>query len=136
MQWLIDYNSGIPVYLQLVQQVKAAVASGTLRDGDQLPSVRALAEQLGVNRNTVAKAWSELEMEGVIVNRQGAGSFVSATVTPLRRAIRTERLTTALDALIVQAHHLQVDDAALRALLDERLRHFHERRRTAEGELT
>jgi GntR family transcriptional regulator len=136
MQWLIDYNSGVPVYLQLVQQVKAAVASGTLRDGDQLPSIRALAEQLGVNRNTVAKAWSELEAEGVIVNRQGAGSFVSAAVTPLRRAIRTERLATALDALIVQAHHLQVDDAALRSLLDERLRHFHERRRTAEGELT
>ena len=132
MRWLIDYSSGVPVYLQLVQQVQEAVAAGTLRDGDQLPSIRALAEQLGVNRNTVAKAWSELEAEGVIVNRQGAGSFVSAAVTPLRRAVRTERLTAAVDALVVQAHHLQVDAPALRALLDERLRHFHDRRQAAE----
>jgi GntR family transcriptional regulator len=130
--WLIDYHSGVPVYLQLVQQVQVAVATGVLREGDQLPSIRALAEELKVNRNTVAKAWSELEAEGVIVNRQGAGSFVSGAVTPLRRAVRSERLAASLDALIVQAHQLQVDDTALRALLEERLRRFHDRRQAAE----
>lgn len=128
VRWLIDYHSGVPVYLQLVQQVQAAVAAGALRDGDQLPSVRALAEELRVNRNTVAKAWQELESEGVIENRQGAGCFVTASVTPLRRAVRTERLAAALDGVIVQAHHLQVPDDTLRSLLEERLKKFKQRR--------
>ncbi len=124
MRWLVDYQSGVPVYLQLVQQAKAAVASGTLRAGDQLPSVRALAEELKVNRNTISRAWTELETEGVIENRQGAGSFVTTTVSPLRKTVRTERLAHAVDQLIVQAHHLQVEDEALKALLDDRLRNF------------
>lgn len=131
MRWLVDYQSGVPVYLQLVQQAKAAVASGALREGDQLPSVRALAEELKVNRNTVARAWTELETEGVIENRQGAGCFVTSSVSPLKKAVRTERLAQAVDQLVVQAHHLQVDDESLRALLDERLRHFRSHRKTA-----
>lgn len=134
MRWLIDYSSGVPVYLQLAQQVKAAVATGTLRDGDQLPSVRALAEELRVNRNTIAKAYQELEGEGVIENRQGAGCFVTASVTPLRRAVRTERLATAIDGVIVQAHHLQVSDDTLRSLLDERLKRFKQQRAAANDE--
>ena len=133
MRWLVDYHSGVPVYLQLVQQAKAACASGALREGDQLPSVRVLAEELKVNRNTVAKAWAELETEGVIENRQGSGCFVTATVTPLRRSVRNERLTQGVDSLIVQAHHLQVSDEDLRTLLEERLRHFHQTRSTAKG---
>jgi GntR family transcriptional regulator len=132
MHWLVDYHSGVPLYLQLVQQAKEAVASGTLRAGDQLPSVRALSETLKVNRNTVAKAWTELEAEGVIENRQGSGCFVTSTVTPLRRAVRNERLALGVDALIVQAHHLQVSAADLKELLDERLRHFHAQREAAE----
>ena len=134
MQWLIDYSSGVPVYLQLVQQVKAALTAGTLRDGDQLPSVRALAEELRVNRNTVAKAWKELEAEGILENRQGAGCFVTASVTPLRRAVRTERLAGAIDQVVVQAHHLQVSDDTLRALLDQRLQHFKRQREAASDE--
>jgi GntR family transcriptional regulator len=134
MQWLIDYSSGVPVYLQLVQQVKAALTAGTLRDGDQLPSVRALAEELRVNRNTVAKAWKELEAEGILENRQGAGCFVTASVTPLRRAVRTERLAGAIDQVVVQAHHLQVSDDTLRALLDPRLHHFKRQREAASDE--
>lgn len=124
MRWLVDYQSGVPVYLQLVQQAKSAVASGTLRAGDQLPSVRALAEELKVNRNTIARAWTELEGEGVIENRQGAGCFVTSHVSPLKKTVRTERLAQAVDQLIVQAHHLQVEDEALKDLLDDRLRIF------------
>lgn len=130
MRWHVDYHSGVPVYLQLVQQAKAAIAAGTLRDGDQLPSVRALAEELKVNRNTISKAWAELETAGVIENRQGSGCFVTASVTPLRKAVRNERLAQTLDALIVEAHHLQVDDEALRTLLDDRLRHFNRTRQS------
>ena len=133
MRWIIDYQTGVPVYLQLMHQVKSAVATGTLRAGDQLPSVRAMAEELRVNRNTVAKAWADLEGEGVIANKQGLGCFVTEKVTPLRRSVRNERLSTALDQVIVQAHHLQVSDDTLRALLDERLTHFHHARK-AQGD--
>ncbi len=125
----VNFKSGIPVYLQIVQQVKAAAASGSMKKGDPLPSVRALAEELRINRNTAAKAYSELETEGIIETRQGSGCFLKANgVSPLRRAVRSERLAHELDAVIVQAHHLQISDDELRALLDERLSEFQERR--------
>lgn len=124
----INFKSGVPVYLQIVQQVKAAAAGGTLRPGDPLPSVRALAEELRINRNTAARAYSELEREGVIETRQGAGCYLKANgVSPLRRTVRSDRLGAELDAVIVQAHHLQVDDQELVELLRDRLREFRER---------
>ena len=70
---------GVPIYLQLVQQVKHAVETGALRAGDQLPSIRPLAEELVINANTVAKAYRELEREGVVELKQGAGAFVADT---------------------------------------------------------
>ncbi len=133
MRWRIDFHSGVPVYLQLTQQAKEAIATGVLRDGDQLPSVRVLAEELKVNRNTVSRAWSELESEGVIENRQGSGCFVTASVTPLRKAARTERLAQSIDTLIVQAHHLQVEPRELVGLVEERLKKFNTTRRAASG---
>ena len=68
---------GVPIYLQLMEQVKHAIETGALRPGDQLPGMRPLAEELVINPNTVAKAYRELEHEGVIELRQGAGAFVS-----------------------------------------------------------
>ena len=124
----LNFKSGVPVYLQIVSQVKDAAASGALRSGDPLPSVRAMAEELRVNRNTIAKAYAELETEGVLELRQGSGCFLKANgASPLRRSVRSERLAAELDAVIVQAHHLQIGDDALRALLDERLTDFRER---------
>jgi GntR family transcriptional regulator len=70
-------SSGVPVYLQLIEQVKHAVDVGALRPGDQLPAIRRVAEDLVINPNTVAKAYRELEHDGVIELRQGAGAFVS-----------------------------------------------------------
>lgn len=131
----VNFRSGVPVYLQIVQQVKAAAASGALKHGDSLPSVRSLAEELRINRNTAAKAYGELETEGVIEVRQGSGCFVKANgASPLRRSARSERLAEELDAVIVQAHHLQISDDDLRELLEERLSKLHEKRaaRTAE----
>ena len=126
----LNFRSGVPVYLQVRQQVKAAAASGALRPGDALPSVRALAEELRINRNTAAKAYAELESEGVLELRQGSGCFLKANgASPLRRAVRSERLGAELDAVIVQAHHLQIGDDDLRALLDERLADFRGRQR-------
>ena len=69
----------VPIYLQLVEQVKHAIETGALRAGDQLPSIRPLAEELVINANTVAKAYRELEREGVVELKQGAGAFVADT---------------------------------------------------------
>jgi DNA-binding transcriptional regulator YhcF (GntR family) len=70
---------GVPIYLQLVEQVKHAIETGALRAGDQLPSIRPLAEELVINANTVAKAYRELDREGVVELKQGAGAFVADT---------------------------------------------------------
>src|SRR5262250_1440724 len=69
---------GVPIYLQLMEQVKHAIETGALRTGDQLPGIRPLAEELVINPNTVAKAYRELEHEGVIELRHGAGAFIAA----------------------------------------------------------
>jgi GntR family transcriptional regulator len=75
-QWHVEYNSGIPVYRQIINQACAAVGAGTFRPGDQLPTIRALSECLNINPNTVAKAYRELELKGVIANERGRGSFI------------------------------------------------------------
>jgi GntR family transcriptional regulator len=74
-------SMGVPIYLQLVEQVKHAIETGALRPGDQLPSIRPLAEELVINANTVAKAYRELEREGVVELRQGAGAFIANTAS-------------------------------------------------------
>ena len=84
-------SSGVPIYLQLMEQVKHSIETGALRPGEQLPGIRPLAEELVINPNTVAKAYRELEHEGVIELRQGAGAFVSA-------AARARKLTDRLRA--------------------------------------
>src|SRR5215813_4554966 len=82
-------SSGVPIYLQLMEQVKHGIETGALRPGDQLPGIRPLAEELVINANTVAKAYRELQHEGVIELRHGAGAFVSANARPKKL---TERL--------------------------------------------
>ena len=77
-QWQVEYNSGIPAYRQIINQACAAVAAGTFKPGDQLPTIRALSERLNVNPNTVAKAYRELELKGIIVSERGSGSFIQA----------------------------------------------------------
>jgi len=77
-QWHIEYNSGIPVYRQIINQVSASIAAGGFKPGDQLPTIRALCERLQVNPNTVAKAYHELELKGIIMSERGSGSFVNA----------------------------------------------------------
>jgi GntR family transcriptional regulator len=122
MKLNLNFRSGIPVYLQIAHQIKAAAASGALRDGDALPSVRVLAEDLRINRNTAAKAYAELESEGVIETRMGKGCFLKASgISPLRKSVRTERISAEIDSLIVQARHLQIPDDELLDLLSERL---------------
>src|SRR3954462_6711708 len=104
MIFQINYKSGKPIYLQLVDQIKAAAASGALQAGESLPSIRPLAEELRVNRNTIAKAYGELENEGVIETLPGKGCFLKPNNSPLKKEIRRKLLTGELDQAIVQAH--------------------------------
>jgi GntR family transcriptional regulator len=126
----LNFKSGLPVYLQLVDQIKAAAASGALRPGEALPSIRPLAEQLRINRNTVAKAYSELEGQGVIETIAGRGCFLKENNSPYRKEVRLKMLAEEIDAAIVQAHHLQVDEKDFLKLVTERLESFQQRNRS------
>ncbi len=117
----VNFKSGKPVYLQVVDQVKAAAAAGALQTGEPLPSIRPLAEELRVNRNTIAKAYTELENQGVIENLVGKGCFVTKNHSPYTQAVRHKLITDQIDALLVQAHHLQVSRGDLLNLIKERM---------------
>ncbi len=133
MVFRIHYTSGKPIYLQLVDQIKAATASGALRDGDSLPSIRPLAEELRVNRNTIAKAYTELESLGVIETIPGRGCFVKSTQAAMRKEVRRKLLTEEIDQAIVQAHHLQVSREEFLELVNERIAVLEKERRANEG---
>lgn len=130
----INFKSGKPVYLQVVDQIKAAAASGALKPGEPLPTIRPLAEELRLNRNTIAKAYAELENQGVIETLPGKGSFVKSDVSPLKKDVRRKLLTEEVDAVIVQAHHLQVPAEELVALVRDRLEALEKKRRAAMDE--
>ena len=123
----INFKSGKPVYLQLVDQIKAAAAAGTVHAGEPLPSIRPLAEQLRLNRNTVAKAYAELESQGIIETVAGKGCFVGENNSPFKKAVRQKMLADEIDAAIVQAHHLQVNEKDFLELVKERLEFFREK---------
>jgi GntR family transcriptional regulator len=124
MRLQLNFKSGKPVYLQVVDQIKSAAASGALRAGEPLPSIRPLAEQLRINRNTVAKAYAELESQGIIATLAGKGCFVTENNSPFKKSVRQKMLADDIDAAIVQAHHLQVNEREFLELLKERLEIF------------
>ena len=126
----INFKSGKPVYLQIVDQVKSAAASGALQPGEALPSIRPLAEELRINRNTVAKAYAELENQGIIETSAGKGCFVSENNSPFKKTVRQKMLADEIDQAIVQAHHLQVGDSAFLDLVKERLKVFAQKKQT------
>ena len=128
MRVQISFKSGKPVYLQVVEQVKAAVASGTLRAGDALPGIRPLAESLRVNRNTIAKAYGELESQGVIETAPGKGCLVRDGGSPYRKDVRLDLLKQEIDAAVVQAHHLQIGRADFLRLAEARFDTFAQQR--------
>jgi GntR family transcriptional regulator len=108
MQFQLNFKSGKAVYLQLVDQVRVAAASGLLQPGDSLPSIRPLAEDLRVNRNTVAKAYATLESQGVIETIAGKGCFLRTNSSPLRKDVRRKLLAETIDDAVIRAHHLQI----------------------------
>jgi GntR family transcriptional regulator len=111
-------SSGVPIYLQLMEQVKHSIETGALRPGEQLPGIRPLAEELVINPNTVAKAYRELEHEGVIDLRHGAGAFVAANAGAKKL---TEKLRAAQAVVAASVEKLRA-----RGVTDEEIRRLFE----------
>jgi GntR family transcriptional regulator len=120
MQLHVSTGDGVPIYLQIANQVKYLVASGRLTPGDELSPIRVLAHQLLVNPNTVARAYLELEREGVVQKRHGSGTYVSDAGSPLARKERLRKLSERIDALLAEARHLEVEPQELLRLIRER----------------
>lgn len=118
----IDPLAAQPIFEQITFQVKAAVARGEVAAGDRLPSVRELAKDLAINPNTVARAYDQLEAQGVIVRRQGSGCFVTGETSGLELSQRRKRLDELIQHAITEAHHLGFDGDHLRAALERRLK--------------
>lgn len=133
MLFQLNFKSGKAVYLQLVDQVKVAAASGAVQAGDPLPGIRPLAEQLRVNRNTVAKAYAELETQGIIETIAGKGCFVRANHSPYKKEVRRKLLAETIDDAVIHAHHLQINKTEFLRLADERFDALeHKRARAAQ----
>lgn len=113
MQFRIDNSSERPVYQQIIDQVKRDIALGRLIKDEQLPTVRQLAGQLAINPNTIAKAYRQLEQEGIIVTRPGSGAFVANLDSNLSRAVRKKIVSEDIDRIVVDAFHMQIDKETL-----------------------
>lgn len=109
MQLHVTPGDGAPIYRQIIDQVKHLVAAGRLRPGDEMPPIRGLAQQLLINPNTVARAYRELEAQGLLVSRQGSGTVVADGGSPLARGERLRLLTAQVDRLLTEADHLGFD---------------------------
>ncbi len=92
IKFVLDYSSGVPIYRQIIDQIRYGIASGQLRLGEQLPTVRALAVELKVNLNTVSKAYKELEIKEILSTQQGSGTYINKSEVMLSEKERTDRL--------------------------------------------
>ena len=120
MQIHINSNDGVPIYRQIVHQIKQLVVSGRLTPGEEIPPIRVLAEQLVVNPNTVARAYLELEHAGLVTKRHGSGTYIAERPPLLSRREKLKALQQRADALVVEASHLGVELDEMIELLRER----------------
>ena len=127
--WRVDPADSEPLFLQIVNSVKRAVATNRLRAGDRLPSVRELAKELVINPNTIAKAYQVLEAEGVTHSRRGAGTFVAERRVVLKADERRRRFAKALETSLADAVHLGLSPAEIRKIIDVALKRFQTRGR-------
>ena len=121
IQFHLDPHSGVATYLQIVQQVKEALRLGTIGVGDQLPTVREVVADLAINPNTVAKAYRDLERDGLVVARQGRGTFIANTLAPASFRYHDE-LRAELERWIRSALAAGLDEESVRALISATLR--------------
>jgi GntR family transcriptional regulator len=124
MQYEINSASRLPIYQQLVHQVREAIARGDLKPEEQLPSVRQLSRDLVINPNTVARAYTELEREGLLNNRPGRGVFVAEPKDELTRDARRRRLLESVDRFLTEAVHLGFSEQEVAQLVSTRSRQF------------
>jgi GntR family transcriptional regulator len=124
MEFQCDTASRVPIYRQLMDQIRQGIARGRLKPGSRLPSVRVLSRELVVNPNTVARAYTELEREGVLNTRQGLGVFVAEPQAELTAAVRRERLAQALDRFLTEAVHLGFSEDDVLGAVTKRIRGF------------
>jgi len=120
MQIQISASDGVPIYLQIVSQVRYLIAAGRLQPGEELPPIRVLAEQLTVNPNTVARAYLELEHASIVTKRHGSGTYVSEMRKSLPQREKTKILARRVDALLTEARHLEVELSEVIKMLRER----------------
>lgn len=121
MLFRIHPDSGVPIYLQLVRQVMHAIETGALRPGEQLPPIRAVAQDVVTNPNTVAKAYRELEYRGVIELRQGLGAFVSAKASSARRTEAMKQAQRAMGAAVATMRKLGLSEPSMRRVFEAEL---------------
>ena len=121
MIFSIDTTSSVPIFAQIIAQVKYAIAAGVLRPGDVLPSLRETAGRLRINPLTVAKAYRELEADGIVRTDHGRGTFVNALPANLGEEYRRDALNQAVDRLLVEAYHLGLSPDEVRAAIEDRL---------------
>lgn len=117
----VQPSSGVPIYLQVVQQVKQRIATGALLPGEKLPSVRDIAEQLRVNPNTIARAISELEHQGIVETRRGTGTYVAEITSTLSRAERRRLVNEACEHAVTEAYHLAWPAEDLKEVFNNRV---------------
>jgi len=122
----VSANDGVPIYLQIVNQVKHLLAAGRLEPGQEVPPIRTLAGQLLVNPNTVARAYLELEKAGIVAKRHGSGTYIAESGSPLARRERMRILSDRADALLVEASHLNVPLEEVIKLLHHRHQHLND----------
>ena len=129
----IDFRSGLPIYTQIVNQIQAQVASGLLKPDDQLPTVRALAEELRVNFNTVARAYRILDEARIISTQQGRGTFITEKPPPnVSEKLRRETLEALTQRYISEAMRLEFSKSEIRQMVSDQLKIWNESQESKE----
>ncbi|HEY7346910.1 MAG TPA: GntR family transcriptional regulator [Ktedonobacterales bacterium] len=134
-KWLdVNPRSGVPLYVQLIEQIKHALEIGALQAGEQLPTVRQLASELTIAPNTIMKAYEELARLGLIESRAGVGTIVATNMDATLRQQQRDAFFGRLQALVRDAAHLEIDEGQLRAAFEQALRRYYqEEQQDAEG---
>jgi GntR family transcriptional regulator len=129
----IDFRSGLPIYTQIVNQLQSQIVSGILKPGDQLPTVRALAEELRVNFNTVARAYRILDEARIISTQQGRGTYITEIPPPkVSEKLRRETLEALTQRYISEAMRLEFAKSEIRQMVSDQLKAWHESNKSEE----
>ena len=116
MKLFVNPYTGIPLYIQIAEQIKKAVFAGVLQEGEQLPTVRQLALELLINPNTVVRAYQELENEGIITTRRGSGTFIAPVARKLKKAQKEAGIKEKIQELLAEARFMGIDKEEIKKM--------------------